>query len=234
MTRKAFIGIGAAAGAGFAIGNPKRGRIGSRRMFSDGENLPYDSEVEFIESTGTQWIDTGIISDATTNLVVTGHFSRLHGYTRIGCRNGPNNGQFCVLSTAENGIRLDMGSGDAELAQWIVQSDATEINLNAREKAARFVSPTGEEYFHSYNPTMSFSHYPILVFAFSNNGTPTIARGMVVSRVRISKSRVIIRNMIPVRFTNEYGSTEGAMYDLVSGEVFRNKGSGEFLIGPDV
>ena len=46
---------------------------------------------------------------------------------------------------------------------------------------------------------------------------------------------VLVRDFIPVRFTNELGQSEGAMYDRVSGELepFRNKGTGAFLWGPD-
>ena len=39
--------------------------------------------------------------------------------------------------------------------------------------------------------------------------------------------------MLPVRFTNESGVLEGAMYDRVSGQLFRNAGTGAFIIGPD-
>ena len=42
-----------------------------------------------------------------------------------------------------------------------------------------------------------------------------------------------IGDFIPVRFTNELGETEGAMYDRVSGQLFRNAGTGAFVIGPD-
>jgi hypothetical protein len=36
-------------------------------------------------------------------------------------------------------------------------------------------------------------------------------------------------DLIPVRFTNELGVSEGAMYDKVSGQLFRNQGTGSFL-----
>jgi len=36
-----------------------------------------------------------------------------------------------------------------------------------------------------------------------------------------------------VRFTNEMGQAEGAMYDRVSGQLFRNAGKGAFTVGPD-
>ena len=40
-------------------------------------------------------------------------------------------------------------------------------------------------------------------------------------------------DLIPVRFTNENGETEGAMYDKISNMLFRNQGTGMFVIGPD-
>ena len=38
---------------------------------------------------------------------------------------------------------------------------------------------------------------------------------------------------IPVRFTNEQNQSEGAMYDRVSGQLFRNAGTGTLTLGPD-
>ena len=34
--------------------------IAARNGFAVGKSLPYDAEVEYLESTGTQWIDTGV------------------------------------------------------------------------------------------------------------------------------------------------------------------------------
>ena len=54
-----------------------------------------------------------------------------------------------------------------------------------------------------------------------------------VFRVVITKDDVVIRDFQPVRFTNELGESEGAMYDRVSGELFRNAGTGAFNYGND-
>lgn len=50
---------------------------------------------------------------------------------------------------------------------------------------------------------------------------------------QIGLGGVLVRDFIPVRFTNENGVTEGAMYDRVSGHLFGNAGTGAFVIGPD-
>lgn len=48
------------------------------------------------------------------------------------------------------------------------------------------------------------------------------------------ESKGEVRDMIPVRFTNEQGVSEGAMYDRVSGQLFRNSGTGAFSFGTDI
>lgn len=49
----------------------------------------------------------------------------------------------------------------------------------------------------------------------------------------IEKNNEILIALKAVRFTNEDGVSEGAMYDKVSGQLFRNAGTGAFIIGPD-
>ena len=51
--------------------------------------------------------------------------------------------------------------------------------------------------------------------------------------LKMSKDGSSVRDFIPVRFTNSLGVSEGAMYDRVSGQLFRNAGTGAFVIGPD-
>ena len=56
---------------------------------------------------------------------------------------------------------------------------------------------------------------------------------MKITSSKIYIDGVIARDFIPVRFTNEQGVSEGAMYDRVSGQLFRNSGTGAFTVGPD-
>ena len=54
-----------------------------------------------------------------------------------------------------------------------------------------------------------------------------------LTKVVFSADNAIIGSFIPVRFTNEDGESEGAMYDKVSCQLYRNAGTGAFVIGPD-
>ena len=75
---------------------------------------------------------------------------------------------------------------------------------------------------------------PLLMFAM---GTPSGANYFSIGQIawcKIWDSGVLVRDFLPVRFLNEFGEWEGAMYDFVSGELFRNQGTGSFIIGPDL
>ena len=62
---------------------------------------------------------------------------------------------------------------------------------------------------------------------------PFIAYAAIVYGIKFGFGSETTYDMIPVRFTNESGGSEGAMYDRVSGQLFRNQGTGAFIIGPD-
>ena len=69
---------------------------------------------------------------------------------------------------------------------------------------------------------------------FGCNLYGTIAKGYAkIQSCTIWQNGSIVQDLIPVRFTNENGQSEGAMYDKVTKQLFRNKGTGSFVIGPD-
>ena len=65
-----------------------------------------------------------------------------------------------------------------------------------------------------------------------NRANNSLAKTRLIEVV-FSVDDTILGSFIPVRFTNEDGVSEGAMYDKVSGQLLRNAGTGAFIIGPD-
>ena len=55
----------------------------------------------------------------------------------------------------------------------------------------------------------------------------------IIHYFRIEDGSNVLIDLIPVRFTNENGESEGAMYDKVSEQLFKNKCTGKFILGPD-
>ena len=74
----------------------------------------------------------------------------------------------------------------------------------------------------------------IPIFAWRRNANIIIKGKTVIAFMKMWDNGVLIRDFIPVRFTNSNGQSEGAMYDKVSRQLFRNAGTGQFVIGPDV
>ena len=76
--------------------------------------------------------------------------------------------------------------------------------------------------------------YHFLCFASSaTNGTAEYYSDDVtfvdIAHISISLNNIVLRDLIPVRV-----GKVGYMYDKVSGQLFGNSGTGEFILGPDV
>ena len=76
---------------------------------------------------------------------------------------------------------------------------------------------------------------PMGIFArLSWSGSPSMyASNVAIHNFQIFDGDTPVLDLQPVRFTNEDGLDEGSMYDHVSKTLFRNAGSGYFVIGPD-
>lgn len=84
------------------------------------------------------------------------------------------------------------------------------------------------------------------LYLFAINFTPPTPGKCRLYNFLLSSNGQLLRDMIPVRFTNENGVSEGAMYDRrgIGGMnpdgsartdgLYRNIGTGEFTLGPDV
>ena len=68
----------------------------------------------------------------------------------------------------------------------------------------------------------------------SNGYSDIYCNGARCRHLYIGTSSEALFDGIAVRFVNELGEDEGALYDFVSGHLFRNSGSGKFLFGNDL
>lgn len=198
-----------------------------------GTKLPYDAEVEYLESTGTQYIDTGVYG--TQDVIATFRACNLTNRRNtdwgFGARVAWGMNMFCVYNGSDQSYRYVFGWGNGQDTSAAISSVSSTTGAMVDFVISNRCSVDG----HTL-PKWSYMHfstpYTLLMFAANLNGS--IAYGMWrFSNVRITDESVLFFDSIPVRFTNELGQTEGAMYDRVSGKLFRNQGSGSFLIGPD-
>lgn len=202
-----------------------------------GTPLPYDAEIEYLESTGTQWINTGI--KPSPNIVVTidfvrtdnSTFSMLFGWRYY--KSSPGR-RVCFafipkLSSGNNYWQLEVGRD--------VVNSSTEIPLNTFSTVVMSYTST-KVTCGSSTKTVShsgkvwdaeFEIGDMLLFSrgtISTDGSvPFIGK---VYACTIKYSDLLVRDFIPVRV-----GQVGYMYDKISGTLFGNAGTGSFTLGAD-
>lgn len=234
MTRREFIVGGSAAVAASAVARPVRSSLGGRVV---GERLPegpYDAEVEYLESTGVQYIDLGTIVPPDADFEFTGS---IVNYMTNGCLFGETkafgwgagNPGYSLVSASDG--RVYMRYGD---------NTTTTIGLTTIGIGNTFTASLSGASFKINGQSVatiarisSFAQDVSSMEVFRRNHMSSVGPTYCAARICQLKFGNLF-DLIPVRFTNEYGETEGAMYDHVSGQLFRNQGTGSFIIGPDV
>jgi len=206
--------------------------IAARQIFlgrGGGAKLPYDAEVEYLESTGTQWIDTGIIASATCDQIIDAAF--MQNYT----------GYATALFGAGNPLSPPANRICTQYGEWTWWNGGSFKRSNVPIVAGEHHEcAIGKNGFY-LDGNLIASNAPSVPDGTSilygyYNIRDKITDGLVKARIklfRIVDDGVLVRDFIPVRFTNELGQSEGAMYDSVSKQLFRNQGTGAFTYGGD-
>lgn len=187
-----------------------------------GKALPYDAEVEYLESSGTQWIETGKYGSRVH--VISAKCEWLVFTTIFGCRDGVyKNAVYCGCYGGNDGrYTPNYDNVDAGEFKDVVDGIPHVVSFGPDN-----VSLDGEKRYRNF--TDFTTSYTIPLFG-NRNGTNTV--NPRTARIYWFEIEDVMM-LIPIRFTNENGVSEGAMYDRVSGQLFRNAGTGAFIVGPD-
>jgi hypothetical protein len=185
---------------------------------------PYDAQVEYLQSSGTQYIDTDFVPKDTPRIVVDVAFTGTDDKDVWGFAN----------NTQPSWIgNIKMGT-DGKLTFWYRYNDTTSKQLSVGDVFGTntfILLDVGYEII--INNVLKKTY---LQASFSSN-----AQSVLLFRARTNYHKVKIRScklydgttlkrsFIPVRV-----GTTGYMYDSVSGELFGNSGTGDFVLGSDV
>lgn len=188
-----------------------------------GSSLPYDAEVEYIESTGTQYIDTGItivyatdIVEMSLNIAITSNTSRQ--------LNGANGSLFFGInaSKAFEFSGASAGTYNNSFKDWYLHC-----------KTGQKVSGAIDGVTKSGSAAVGSATYEYAIYLFALGSRDNAAASFFVKQklrnTIIKKNGMVVRYFIPVRV----GQT-GYLYDKVSGNLFGNAGTSSFTLGPDV
>lgn len=201
------------------------GVIVNRRRVYGGKKLPYDVEIEYLESTGTQWIDTGIIPDAATGFEA-----------QVVCSNNDDDTYLIGLRNDSSYTRWGVGHSNKGF-YWCygsIQDSERLIELSANIKLnylndKKYIATNGNSTVNISLPSLSFvPAYNIRLFGSAGIVAWYSKWSGKINYVKITQGDALVMDLIPVRVEQV-----GYMYDKVSGQLFGNAGTGEFILGPD-
>lgn len=183
-----------------------------------GAPLPYDAEVEYLEETGTQWIDTGLLCSGSDEVVITVYISTADKDGRWIYFGAGGNARVWATS----GVCRFGEENLVTISEKIIFESWNTIVLNETH-----VVVNGETFNTSLGAFQGRSNLTSLIFR--GNGMPTaVAPSLKIASFSWRRNGALTLDFIPVRVGNI-----GYMYDRVSGQLFGNQGTGAFVIGPD-
>ncbi len=213
----------------------------------------FDYQVSYLESTGTQYINTGVaftrndaggarfrlVADDVADLPTVGHNNESAQYI-LGAtgRSGNDNYRSAVLfqssgfnlrsyidnRSIDNSINL--GSNGATLDDTFT---AIVAHYGTTVPRSMWVHWNGTTALSSRTPggTDALTENKIYAFAWNKSGTATAFSKIQLEWIKRSVSSTANLDLIPV-----VADGKGCLFDKVSGKLFKNSGTGDFVLGP--
>lgn len=176
--------------------------------------------VEYIESSGTQYIDTGFKPNNNTRVVMDLLYTGSENISNeFGAWNSSNNASFICLTTGQNNLYPFYGN-----ASQTVSVDRTARHTVDMDKNVVKMNGTTMITFNQ----MSFQcTYPMFLCCFNNAGATENMTSMRVYSCQIYDNGTLVRDFWPCY------DPEGVacLYDKVEKKYYYNAGSGEFIAG---
>jgi hypothetical protein len=194
-------------------------------VYGGKEHVGKPVELEYIESTGMQYIDTGFCPSDNSRVLITVSDISKAGFL-FGARDpyvADIKQGFGVYATSATTIRSDyFTETKTETVDSMIEKATIEKNGNVLKAYGKIIT----------NTTVSSRTvpYPLYLMALNNSGTTTANSSIKVYSCKIYDNDVLVRDYVPCRLATGVV----CMYDRVSGEYYRNKGNGKFIAGAEI
>ena len=188
------------------------------------------TELEYIQSSGTQWTDTGFKPTGATKVVIDFQMvSQGSSQQGVFGSRPVGSGRFTVFTgTSTSALQVDYGT-ESTLA--VPTSSITGVNTNNRTTIdvsnSLIINGTTIKTVSAVSFT---STYNLFLFANNNAGTAQLPGAMKLYSCQIYDNGTIIRDYIAAKLSD---GTVG-LYDKLHGLLYINVGSGDFTAGPEV
>ena len=192
---------------------------------------PYDSIIEYLQSSGSQYIDSGIectsnlkvqfesMFFSTINAAICGGISNASGstYFRHHFTTDTNNNFYYIQRSASSNASIRINASTNTWYNVIINPVKGTSIVNGVQYNFTALS-------HNYT-----THQNYFIFARKAQSGAIQSKPSRFKSFKMWKNDILLREFIPVR-----KGEIGYMYDKVSGELFGNVGTGNFTLGPDI
>ena len=190
------------------------------------EELPSGyTALEYIASTGTQYIDTGFIPNQNTGFEIeflsndkisptTGEFGAILGARE---KSSVNELQLTTYTAKNSGDKGTLRFGSSSYDANISVGEKNVVSLKNREYISNGNKQTFEDEFTAPST--------LTLFALNQSGRITQHGSVRIYSFKLYNDNKMIRDFIPCITT----SGEVGLYDLVLGRFYTNQGEGEFV-----
>lgn len=181
-------------------------------------------KVEYLQSSGTQWIDTGVVPDNETGLYLKAH--RINGGDLVPVGARTNDIRFYPPRFNMDGVTIEYAwENYYVLGNRNTSDDLSYVSLlnfyNTRKASIQTQSNFYEKALNTTLPSLSHTIY---IFDWNYNGSATTHWIGKIYEVKISQGENLVRHFIPC--LDDDGVP--CMYDLVNDNVYYKEGDGEF------
>nr|MBQ0091000.1 InlB B-repeat-containing protein [Candidatus Enterousia merdequi] len=176
-------------------------------------------KLEYIESTGTQWIDTGYYANNTTVFTLRANKASCSGYVN-GTSGNQNAFYVCGGQWAWYSYR-----------DYKYAIDTNSINVFIIKNKQFFINDVLIDQQTSAVPSIWRSPYTFVLFGLKRNATTVSSYPLKIYGASFAEGNTLVHNFIPAQrmFDGAVG-----LYDTVTQQFFGNSGTGEFIAGPSV
>ncbi len=199
-------------------------------------NLPSEyQQVEYIESTGTEYIDTGIIPTINTGININYSYSDISDSTSAGLCGiyQPNNPRtdtlFISTESGKTNSQIELISRGVYYNTNMIPTLNTKYNVKINWfNNNKLDFNNGQNI--TDNGTNSIVSKGIILFGREYNNSYSYTKARIYG-CKFSEGTTVIREYIPCYRKSD---NKPGLYDLVNDEFYTNQGTGDFIKGDDV
>ena len=195
---------------------------------------------DYIQSSGTQYINTGYAVSPDSRIEMVAEFASPSGTSNsaFGTRaaaSGTSNAKGCLLyaggSSSPNTLYAQFGGNQDSWNNMMTDYFGVKTVYRLFKNhwnivASKWAINNSQNLSYSAAPT---TVYPLYIFGVNNIGTANISQGFKLYRFRIYEGETLALDLVPA----VDGSNVVCMRDSISGNYFYNQGTGVFTYGSD-